>query len=80
MLGLAGVVLGAALMYVLDPVAGARRRAALRQAVQAWARRGGFGVEGSREAMHRARGLVIDLASRLRQRGRPLTSEEARPS
>lgn len=61
-----GAAVGAGLMYLLDPIAGGRRRALVRDKATKWARKTGEAVDGqSRHLRNRARGLVIELRSRL---------------
>jgi hypothetical protein len=63
---LLGAGVGAGLMYLFDPEAGARRRASAREAVLSVLRETGEAVNGgSRDVVNRARGLVIELGSRL---------------
>jgi hypothetical protein len=64
--GMAGVALGAALMYLFDPELGMRRRARLSEEAERLARRSGEAMDGaSRDVVSRARGLVVELRSRL---------------
>ncbi len=68
-LGLAALVgagLGAGLMYLLDPDTGPARRVRAGRRLRDLARDTGHAVDdGSRRVMTRARGLVIELGSRL---------------
>ncbi|MGH7392505.1 MAG: hypothetical protein ACREM3_24065 [Candidatus Rokuibacteriota bacterium] len=65
-IGLIAAGLGAALMFMLDPQAGRRRRTSARDRVTSIARRSGAAVDGaSRDVATRARGLVIEMRSRL---------------
>jgi hypothetical protein len=60
-----GAVIGAGAMYLMDPVAGGRRRALARDKITRWARKTGEAVDGrSRHLRNRARGLVVQLRSR----------------
>jgi hypothetical protein len=85
MAALAGAVIGAALMYVMDPERGRRRRALIRDRVSAIARQTSEAMDDrSRDVVNRARGLVIELRSRLPGAAAPETSpstgdEEQRP-
>lgn len=64
--GMAGLALGAALMYLFDPELGMRRRAQLADEAERFARRSGEAMDGaSRDVVTRARGLVVELRSRL---------------
>jgi hypothetical protein len=66
LLALLGAAAGAGLMFVLDPERGRRRRALIRDKVTSMARRTGDAVDGqSRHVVNRARGLVIEMRSRL---------------
>lgn len=65
-IGLVAVGLGAALMYLFDARAGHRRRALMRERLTGFLRRGSAVVDGaSRDMANRARGLVIEMRSRL---------------
>ncbi len=56
---ISGLGLGAALMYVLDPEGGNRRRALIRDKTVSWARRTGDTLAGSsRHLANRAKGFV----------------------
>jgi hypothetical protein len=60
-----GAVIGAGAMYLMDPVAGGRRRALARDKITGWARKTGEAVDDrSRHLRNRARGLVVQLRSR----------------
>jgi hypothetical protein len=64
--GLGGLALGAVLMYLFDPELGMRRRAQLADDAERLARRSGEAMDGaSRDVVSRARGLVVELRSRL---------------
>lgn len=66
--GLAGLALGAALMYVLDPGLGGRRQARLADEIRRLARRSGEAIDGaSRDVVSRACGLMVEVCSRLRE-------------
>jgi|HubBroStandDraft_3_1064219.scaffolds.fasta_scaffold00777_5 hyperosmotically inducible protein len=68
----AGVGLGAALMYLLDEDSGRRRRALARAKAVRALRRSGDGVRiASRRVSNRARGLAAGVRSRLRAREIP---------
>lgn len=68
-LALLGAIVGAALMYLFDPAQGGRRRALGRDRVVSLARRSGETADSaSREALGRARGLLVELRSRWRSR------------
>lgn len=59
-LGLAALLLGAALMYFFDPEAGQRRRAALQTTITDLARRMGMALDdASRDMVSRARELGV---------------------
>lgn len=61
-----GAAAGAALMYVLDPDTGRRRRVLMRDTVRHAARRTGSAVEGrSRDVVNRARGVVVEMRRRI---------------
>jgi hypothetical protein len=63
---LAGAAIGALLAYVFDAEQGRRRRAIIRDKARAFARQTGEAMDGrSRDVMNRARGLVIEMRSRL---------------
>ena len=63
---LTALAAGAALMYVLDPDAGRRRRARMRDQVAHAAHRTGQAVDAtSRDVTNRARGVVAELRGRL---------------
>src|SRR5437867_2211648 len=67
-----GIGLGAALMYLLDPDRGNRRRAHWRdQAVHAWNRTADALGTTARDAGHRARGLAAETGARLRDEDVP---------
>ena len=65
-----GLLIGAALMYLLDPDRGRRRRALLRDQVIHRAHEledlGGSAVSTARDLRNRARGLIAETRSRLR--------------
>jgi hypothetical protein len=62
-----GLVLGAGLMYLMDPTEGARRRARVRdKGVRAWHRSGRVMGKAGRDLRNRARGRVAEVAGRLR--------------
>lgn len=66
---LAGLGLGAALMYILDPKRGARRRALLRDQASSALRTGRREFRRRTEDLkHRAEGAVAELRGRLRER------------
>jgi osmotically-inducible protein OsmY len=66
---LVGLGLGAALMYVLDPKRGARRRALLRDQASSALRTGRREFRRRTEDLkHRAEGAVAELRGRLRER------------
>ncbi len=66
---LAGLGLGAALMYVLDPTRGARRRALLRDQANSALRTGRREFHRRAEDLkHRAEGAVAELRGRLKER------------
>jgi osmotically-inducible protein OsmY len=63
---LTAIAAGAALMYVLDPDAGRRRRALMRDRLVHAAHRTGRAVDArSRDVGNRARGVVAELRGRL---------------
>jgi len=63
-----GVVLGAGIMYLLDPDRGARRRALLRDRGVHAGHKLGDGLAGTaRDARNRTRGVAAALRSRLRK-------------
>ncbi|HSE93403.1 MAG TPA: hypothetical protein VLF19_08860 [Methylomirabilota bacterium] len=65
-MGLIAAGLGAALMFMFDPEAGRRRRARARDRVTSFVRRSSVAMDGaSRDMANRARGLVIEMRSRL---------------
>ncbi|HEY3068446.1 MAG TPA: hypothetical protein VGL09_21855 [Methylomirabilota bacterium] len=64
---IAAVATGAALMYLLDPDRGGRRRALVRDQAVRMARRTGNAFDAtSRDLTNRARGVVADLQARFR--------------
>jgi hypothetical protein len=64
---IAAVATGAALMYLLDPDRGGRRRALVRDQAMRMARRTGNAFDvTSRDLTNRARGVVADLQARFR--------------
>jgi hypothetical protein len=64
---LGGMALGASLMYLLDPVRGARRRALLRDGGRRRVRQAGAGIAGvAGDVGRRSRGAVAELLSRYR--------------
>lgn len=66
---LAGLGLGAALMYILDPRRGARRRALLRDQANSALRTGRREFRRRAEDLkHRAEGAMAELRGRLRER------------
>lgn len=68
-LGILGAVVGAGLMFLLDPEMGRRRRALARDKIRSFVRRSGRAMDGaSRDVASRARGLVIEMRSRLVRR------------
>ena len=65
---LLGALIGAGVMYLLDPVGGRRRRAVLRdQLVSAGHKTSDAVGATSRDVTNRARGVVADLRGRLRR-------------
>lgn len=67
-----GLVLGAGLMYLMDPSEGGRRRARVRdKGVRAWHRSGRIVGKAGRDLRNRARGRVAEVAGRLRQGDAP---------
>jgi|GEM_PF-1723249 len=67
--GLLAAGVGAALMYLFDPVAGNRRRALARDMMSGLARRSRTAMDGaSRDVANRARGLLVEMRSRLGRR------------
>ena len=65
---LVGLGLGAAVMYLLDPGAGRRRRAVARdKALSTFKTTGGSVAKKSRDLGNRTRGLVAEAGSRLRR-------------
>jgi hypothetical protein len=76
---LVGLGLGAALMYVLDPQQGNRRRAVARDKLTKAAHKTGKAVGAtSRDVAHRATGLAASLHSRFFDEGAPDEVVEAR--
>ncbi len=76
---LVGIGLGAALMYVLDPQQGNRRRALARDKLTKAAHRTGKAVGAtSRDVAHRATGLAASVHSRFFDEGAPDEVVEAR--
>ncbi len=66
-LGAAG--LGAGAMYVLDPIAGRRRRALIRDRIVHWTRRAGRAIDAARRDLtNRTRGLAREARSRITRR------------
>jgi hypothetical protein len=67
-----GLVLGAGLMYLMDPTEGGRRRARVRdKGVRAWHRSGRVMGKAGRDLRNRARGRVAEVAGRLRHGDAP---------
>ncbi|HET9251721.1 MAG TPA: BON domain-containing protein [Candidatus Eisenbacteria bacterium] len=74
-----GLMLGAGLMYLMDPSEGGRRRARVRdKGVRAWHRSSRVVGKAGRDLRNRARGRIADAASRLRSGGAPDTVIEER--
>ena len=67
-----GFVLGAGLMYLMDPSQGGRRRARVRdQGARAWRRSAQFVGKAGRDFRNRARGRVAEAVSRFRSGDAP---------
>lgn len=81
-----GAAVGAGLVYFFDPEQGQRRREIVREKTRAYLRQTTEKVDGtSRDMMSRARGLVVELRSKVGAGERqepwaPETSQEARRS
>lgn len=66
-----GAAAGAGLMYLLDPVAGRRRRVLMRDQMIRSARKSGAAIDvASRDLMNRVRGLLAETRSHFTDRGR----------